>query len=284
MQNPVPNVLTASCSGRTFFVSHKLSAKNTSSVLSGVISSAAAETEASSKHSTVLSGLSKAKSRKCMIVHSDCSGIEASVSRNGCKKARKKCKVQDGNHSIVEPLNATVVNSSGQNSSFGSSMCDKKTFKNYEDLTVNHSDVEPDDPVVGFVDKTCERRNILTDQLSRSIDVQQSDCSDVHPQKISKRNGTHFSKRGKLKHDDNENCDVELPDSRSVVNTSHRKYSIRRKWSDEELAILKRVIKRSASVPGWNEIDEAKRRHKILENRSREQMKARIVHLMNTGR
>lgn len=167
----------------------------------------------------------------------------------------------------------------------------KVTSRQRENVDSDCNDVESNessDPILSSLKETGDCRSQRANETSRSIDKRSSNYKDDEystkaPKQFEKR---LVSKRRKRHSNGNDDFDREVDDAESddaMSNAIQRKLSVRRKWSEEELAALKWLIK-SYSVPGYTEIAEAKRRYPVLESRSRETIKARIVHLMKTGR
>lgn len=66
-----------------------------------------------------------------------------------------------------------------------------------------------------------------------------------------------------------------------------RKSEARRKWSEEELYVLKNSFSKflvGPNLPVWSDIIKLKQQYPVLGKRTKEQIKARFVHLKGTGR
>ena len=77
------------------------------------------------------------------------------------------------------------------------------------------------------------------------------------------------------------------PDSSVSDIPQRRKSSIRVKWTEEQLDIMRKELSnflRTESLPGWKEIEAmTKKCPAVFESSSREKTKARFVHLKKTG-
>lgn len=73
----------------------------------------------------------------------------------------------------------------------------------------------------------------------------------------------------------------------SLVSGGRRQLVSKRKWSYEELRLLKSEFAsflKTDALPGWSDIDQLKRQFPCFCDRSKETIKARFVHFKKTGR
>lgn len=177
--------------------------------------------------------------------------------------------------------------------------------------TINRCDPEPSSAISTKLQKRSHRRpsKFLKEasqgktNTTDSCDIDETSSSgfnrcepeqssSVAGKKVRKRVHKSHSKSHKpsfryqkRKHNsDYEPSDDDVDLMESVGKTVRRRCVVKVKWTEEELTILNSLIADHSTVPGWQIIDEARQRFIILRKRTRECIKARLVHLVNTGR